>query len=75
MTNKARILDHTTATFSTERVVGWEEDLMVPKTITVEGIEFTFHAAGYYNTDLQISLYAEGDEEYTEFWYAQTDPI
>lgn len=76
MTNdKVRILDHTTTVASEELVPdGYGE--MSPKTFTVEGIVFTFEGdAGYVNREQGISLYLEGTDDGSEFWYAQTDPI
>lgn len=73
--NEARILDHTTVVASEERVPdGYGETS--PKTFTVEGIVFTFEGdAGYVNRELGVSLYLEGMDDDSEFWYAQTDPL
>ena len=74
---EAKTLDHTTATFSEELVADWVGE-MVPKVITIEGIAFTMSdpMVGYINEDLKISLYMEGSaEDFTDNWYAQTDPI
>lgn len=74
--NEARILDHTTIVQSTDLVLDWCGE-MVPRTVTIEGIVFTMTdpMAGYVNEERMESLYLEGTDDGTEFWYAQSDPI
>jgi len=75
--HESRILDHTTAIFSTDLALdGYGE--MAPRTVTIEGIVFVLGDNGYENLELGVSLYMEATDDARtadDVWYAQTDPI